>query len=247
MIRKILIGSAVVFALLSYCPAAQANLIWAWSTGDGFSAQAEVSLVNPHQLQIVVENTSTFWPSAVPVDSANQLLTSVSFDLPVGLYIVGGSAYLGPNARTIGFDELDVQLTEGGNVSAEWGYSNVGYKINLGRNVITAMQSQSTRFTAGGNLDGPNGLNGPQGGLVANPMLTSLGGLGAIEGPVRFNVCLSGNVALADIEPGAIEFGSDAAFAPPVAVPEPATLALLAAGGATFGGAWIRRKRATRA
>jgi hypothetical protein len=113
----------------------------------------------------------------------------------------------------------------------------------------TTNQSHATRF-AGINLDGPRNLSGPQGGLLATPELMPIGGLGGIQGPVIFRIMLSNDMSLADLGQGNIEFGSDAAFAPPteVAVPEPATMCLLAFGGLAFaGGNWVRRRGGRRA
>lgn len=247
MFRKIAIAVTVAGVFLVGANA-NANLLWIWDSGDGLSAAAEVSQIDIQTIQIVILNTSTALPSWMPVDSSNQILTSISFNLPAGITIVGGSAVLGQGAMTVNFDNVASQLSAGANVSGEWGFGNQGDKNNLARNFISTLQAHTTPF-GGPNLDGPAVLGGPQGGLIANPMITPLGGLGAIQGPVIFNIQLSGGVALSDIAVGGIEFGSDAAFVgggQGEPVPEPATLAMLSIGGMAFVGAKVARRRSAR-
>ncbi len=93
-----------------------------------------------------------------------------------------------------------------------------------------------TAFSSGPNLDGPAGLGGPQGGLLANPGIVDLGGLGAIQNSVVITLNLNSDLSdLGFLENGVIvEYGSDAAF-----IPEPTTVALLARGSISL----IRRRR----
>lgn len=246
MFRKFAIIITAAAAILAGANS-NADLIWTWDNNEGLSAYATVSQADSDTLRIVVENTSTAWPSWMPADSSNQILTSISFELPAGLEIVGGSAILGDGAVTIDFDDVGSQLSAGDDVSGEWGFGNDGGKVNLARNFITAMTNHSTAF-GGANLDGPSNLNGPQGGLVANPLLFSLGGLGAIRGPVVFELHINGQFDLLQVTRGNIEFGSDAAFVGPGTVeqvPEPTTATLLALGGVAFAGGWLRRRFGT--
>jgi hypothetical protein len=111
-------------------------------------------------------------------------------------------------------------------VSGEWGFGNMDGSGAL-PNFVSANAAQATPF-GGSNLDGPVNLDGPQGGLVADPPLVSLGGLGAIQDEVVITITV--NLPLADLnfllENGVrVEFGSDAEF---ITVPEPVTIPLLA-------------------
>jgi hypothetical protein len=125
MFRKIAITLTAVAALLVGA-SANADLIWNWSSGDGLAATAQVSQIGNRTIQITLENVSMAMPEWMPADTSNQLLTSVSFDLPEGVMIIGGSAMLGIGAATVNFDNIDVQLSAGDDVSGEWGFGNDG-------------------------------------------------------------------------------------------------------------------------
>ncbi|MDD4888835.1 MAG: PEP-CTERM sorting domain-containing protein [Phycisphaerae bacterium] len=247
MTRRLLTGITVAAAMLLATAGANADLIWNLSDGSGLSGRAQLSMPNARELVVQLENTSTSLPPSVESESANQLLTSFSLELGQGVHITGGRAILGTGAWTVNFDHVSQQLTAGADVSAEWGFGNDGHKIELGTNFASAMRSHTTAF-ATGNLDGPSNLDGPQGGLIADPALVPLGGLGAIHGPLILHLYLDQDVTLSNLSPlGArVEFGSDAHFNDVQAVPEPVTMSLLGVGGlALVGGAAVRRRRAT--
>ncbi len=187
----------------------------------GLAAEAEFNLVNATTLEVRLRNVSTGAPGGF--GSADQLLTGVSFDLPGGLTITGGAGEIGPNSQSIDFDTGS--YGPGTNIGGEWGFGNSGLSGAL-RNAISGNSAGITDF-GGPNLDGPAGLNGPQGGLVANPAVVSLGGLGAIQDEAIFVVTLSGAIDNLSwlLDRGVrVEFGSDAAF---ITVPAPASIGLL--------------------
>jgi hypothetical protein len=204
--------------------------VYVLSSPSGLSAEVEFTLLDSTHLQIRARNTST----AVPVGftSSDQILTGISWDfgglnaMPGDALVVGGSVVIGPTSQSIDFDAGS--FGPGYNVSGEWGFSNLG-NTGLLQNFISAEAAQTTPF-GGANLDGPTNLDGPQGGIVANPLLVSLGGLGAIRDEIVATLTI--NQPLADLRFLAangvrVEFGSDAAF---ITIPEPATLALLPLG-----------------
>ncbi|MCE5278982.1 MAG: PEP-CTERM sorting domain-containing protein [Planctomycetaceae bacterium] len=207
----------------------------------GLSAQATFFWDDaaPDSLKISLRNTSTSVPGWF--DSADQILTSLSFDLG-GLAITGGTATIAAGSQSVSFDCIPVQLTGGADVSGEWGFGNSGSGSSpLLTNVISAMRAHtSTRFGPV-NMDGPTNLDGPQGGIVTSPALVSLDGLGAVADCINFDLTLSSDLlGLGFLNNGhslVAEFGSDAAF---VTVPEPATMSLLAVCSLA---AVIRRRR----
>jgi hypothetical protein len=167
-----------------------------------------------------------------------QLLTSVSFDLGApgqngaDPLITGGSVVIGPASASVNFDTGS--YAAGSDVSGEYGYGNGG-TTGLYPNFVSSNNAGATSF-GGPNLDGPAGLDGPQCGLVANPAIVPLGGLGAIQDEIIATITLSGAIAdLGFLSNGVIvEFGSDAAF-----LPEPATLGALLVG---LGAMALRRR-----
>ncbi len=223
-------------------PIATASEVFIFSDSSGLGAEAEFTLLDEGMtLEIRLRNTSTGLPDGF--DSADQILTGLSWDFGAPgsngeAEMTGGTVWTGPNSMSINFDILDVGPDE--DVSGEWGFGNVAGTGAL-TNFITANQALASPF-GGQNLDGPENLNGPQGGLVGDPLLFDLGGLGAIQDEVIATLTLS--EALADLgflddNPVRAEFGSDAFF---ITVPEPASLGLMMAGAlvAISGG---RRRR----
>jgi len=208
---------------------------------DGLAAEATFTLdtSNLAELKIELVNTSTGVPPGF--DSSDQLLTGISFDFGQPGYngdpmITGGTVVIGPGGRSINFD-IDPQLGAGDDVSGEWGYGNMD-GTGLLTNFVTATKSEATAF-GGTNWDGPENIDGPQGGICIDPLLwlwVDLGGLGAVTDSVVITLTLDTSLAnLNFLENGVVaEFGSDAAF-----FPEPTTICLLGFGALSL----IRRKQ----
>lgn len=207
-------------ALAAALSAPAGAAVFSFSDVSGLAAEAEFTLLGPTMLEVRLRNTSTGLPGGF--DSSDQILTSISFDLG-GPTITGGAAVIGPNSQSINFSTGS--YGPGHDISGEWGFGNAG-TTGLLPNFLSGNQAGTTPF-GGPNLDGPANLDGPQGGLVANPLPTSLGGLGAIQDEIIITVSLS--QAIADLSflytnLPIIEFGSDAAF---LTAPTPGTLAML--------------------
>lgn len=219
-------------AVVSFAAPAHASLIFNFSDPNGLAAEAEFTVVNPTTLQVRLKNTSTSAPAGF--EGAGQILTGLSWDFgpagPGGISITSGSVFTGPTSSSINFSILNVGPNS--DVGGEWGFGNNDGTGAL-MNFISSNTSQATPF-GGANLDGPDSIDGPQGGLVANPLPLDLGGQGAIQNEIIATLNLSGSITesqlLADIlaNGARVEFGSDAFF---INVPAPGALALLAIAG----------------
>ncbi len=222
-------------------------ITFSFSDSSGLASEAIFSVAGG-QLQIQLTNLSTGVPQGF--SNSDQLLTSIAFDLPSGAAIIGGSTEIGIGSYSVNFDNVSSQLTEGADVSVEWGFGNVS-KTGFGNsnNFVSAMKSGITPFmnaTKNTNLDGPVNIDGPQAGLT-NGVL-SLGGLGGIHNSIIAKLDLNGidltNMSTADstlsyISSNSVifEWGSDAAFGNGTTsfpVPEPSTLFLLLSGLTLF-------------
>ncbi len=196
--------------------AAQADVLY-FSHANGLAAEAEFTLLDATTLQIRLCNTSTGVPFGF--DSSDQILTGISWDFglpgmdPSDVTIIGGTVVIGASSQSLNFDTG--AYGPGFDVSGEFGYGNVG-STGMLPNMLTGNQSHATPF-GGDNLDGPVNLSGPQGGLVSNPPLVQLGGLGAIQDEIIATLYLSGpisDLSFLYANDVFIEFGSDAAFIP---------------------------------
>lgn len=221
-----------VGAALSVCGPAAASELFLFSGPGGLAAEAEFTLIGAlptSTMQVRLRNTSTGVPFGF--DSSDQLLTGVSWDSPPpgpgGTEIAGGAVVIGPSSMSVNFDTGS--YGPGFDVSGEYGYGNMN-GTGLLENFISADHAQTTPF-GGANLDGPANIDGPQAGLVADPPLVPLGGLGAIQNEIIATLTLSDPISDLDFLAAngvRVEFGSDAAF---ITVPEPSALLLLALAG----------------
>ena len=211
---------------------------------NGLSAKVIFTLdtESPTGLKIELFNTSTGVPAGF--DNSDQLLTGISFDFGHPGFngdaaIVGGTVVIGPGGQSYNFNNLGdgvPQLVGGDDISGEWGYGNFDGSGML-TNFVSGNKSGATRFGTV-NLDGPDNIDGPQGGICTNPPTVPLGGLGSVGNSVVINITVDSALTNLDFlrENGVMaEFGSDAAFV----VPEPATVFLLGLGMLMLG----RKKR----
>jgi len=220
-------GRSIVLGLIAsgaMAVSAQGQL-FTFTDVSGLSAEAEFSLINPTTVEIRLQNTSTGVPMGFT--SADQLLTAVSWDagmpgLNVGdPMITGGSVVIGPTSMSLNFDTGSYGA--GTDVSGEWGYGNMD-GTGLLWNMVSTVTAGTMMFP-GANLDGPVGTDGPQAGLVADPILVSLGGLGAVQDEIIITVTLDqaiANLGILTDNGVRIEFGSDAFF-----IPTPASVLVL--------------------
>jgi len=218
--------AAIAAAGLALTSGANATLI-SFSDPSGLAAEAEFTLLNPNQIQIRLQNTSTGVPMGF--ESADQLLTGLSWNSfgVVGQTITGGSGITGPTSSSIGFSITDVG--PGDDIGGEWGHG-AGPISGLLNHFISGNTSGLTLF-GGANLDGPAGADGPQAGLVASPILVALGGVGAIQDEIIVTINLSlaqPNLDFLKDTELLVEFGSSAAF---IRVPTPGSLALFGVAG----------------
>jgi len=209
---------------------ASASEVFMFSDPSGLGAEAEFTLLGGGMtLEIRFRNTSTGLPDGF--ESADQILTGLSWDFGTPgsngeAEITGGVVMTGPDSMSINFDVIDVGPNE--SVSGEWGFGNEGGSGAL-TNFLSAHGAQATPF-GGDNLDGPENLDGPQGGLIGDPILLDLGGLGAIQDEVIATLTLSeaiDDLGFLSDNPVRVEFGSDAFF---ITTPEPASFGLMVVG-----------------
>lgn len=231
--------AAVAGGVVSCASMSASADLFVLSDPSGLSAEVEFTIINPTTLGVRLRNTSTGVPGGF--DSSDQLLTGVSWDFGAAgangtdPQITGGSVRTGANSQSINFSILNVGSNA--DVSGEYGYGNGG-TTGLLPNILTGNQAGSTPF-GGANLDGPGGLNGPQAGLVADPILVPLGGLGAIQDEIVAELTLDREISdLAFLHTNGItvEYGSDAAF---IFIPAPGAITLCGLAGAVM----LRRRR----
>lgn len=195
-------------------------------------------------LTILLKNTS----ADAAGSAAGVLLTGIGFQLPTGVTLTGGAAYMGTSATAVGFT-----APANRNISSEWGYDasplhsgmfkdGAAFSYNT---VVASMESMTTNQFASGSLGNPPNLGGPDFGVIS-ALETNAGGQEAIRDTIRITLNLQG--ALSDIvsriEAGnvGLSFGSPNASLT-TKVPEPGSLSLLLVGVGALGAAIRRRTR----
>ena len=239
MFRSCINFFVAVLCLIT-APTVQAAVLM-FSDPSGLAAEAEFTMLDPTTLEIRLRNTSTDVPDGF--DEAMQILTTISWDFgQVGVHdddpqIIGGAVVIGPTSQSVNFNvngpSSPQDFGPGTDLSGEYGFGNTGNTDAL-INSLSGNTAHVALFSDG-NLDGPNNISGPQAGLIANPAIIALSGLGAIQNEIVATLNLSKPVAqadvLGDLGIARVEFGSDAAF---IDTPEPASLALALWGTVTL-------------
>jgi hypothetical protein len=227
---------------------ADAGLV-SYTASTGQTATADFSFIDGNTLQIVLSETTPV--AASSLTGAAAILTSIGFDLPGTVQLVAstGVVTISPGSVSVGLSLGD--LGAGADVSREWGATQGQFDPGDGGSwdFISVNTSHVTQF-AGVNRDGPDGLDGPQPGLLLDS--AARGGTGIVNNSVTIIIDLNSTLSAAqqaafllDVETNSIvEYGSDAAFGTPDGVvPEPSSIALLLIGVAGFGVARRRRNR----
>jgi hypothetical protein len=229
---------AVSIAVLATAGLAGAGDLYIYTGAGGLSAEAEFTLLDATTLEVRIRNTSTGAPAGF--DNSDQILTGISWDFGSPGFngdpmITSGFVVIGAASASVNFDTGS--YGPGFDVSGEYGYGNMDGTGAL-TNFVSANEALATPF-GGANLDSTVEIDGPQAGLVASPPVIALGGLGAIEDEVIATLTLSDPTDLGFLAANGTlaEWGSDAAFATGVLIPEPASVLLLA-----FGGLLLRRR-----
>lgn len=198
---------------------------------NGLAARASFML-DGMQLAILLENTSTGVP--LSFETSDSLLVSLGMNLPGGAAIVvGNAAYIGPGSQGLG---SWAGRTAGDSVGEQWIWTN-----DFGGDLLEGWaQVLSTSDGQGGGpvtrFDGGSGsVNGPYGGIAANPpLLTVPGSKPAVSNSILFSLTLSRALTEAELADTAltsiVEFGSDARYL--VHAPEPAGVLLVLLGAA---------------
>lgn len=185
-----------------------ARVVFDWTAGTNM---LDVTLINTSTNVTGVPILHVGQNTANPlIGGANsiQLLTGVGFNLPGSLLITGGTAVIGSGSASVNFDPNGqappVSLGPGDDTSHEWGAganwldpANLfGQTVNLVDFVTTVASGQGAIQFPGTNVDGPDSIDGPKGGLVACSSCSpaDLGGLGAVRNSALLHLALSGNL-----------------------------------------------------
>jgi len=188
----------------------------------GLAARATFELNGPH-LSVLLENTSVGVPPSF--QAADSLLVSWGLNLPDGVTIASGeAAVIGPGSVGLGIWSNRVA---GDSVGEEWIWTNDfgGDLMESYAQVISTSSGQGggtvTRFDGGSGT-----VDGPWGGIAANPVLVAIpSNRAAVCNSILFELTLTAGLTDAELAAAAhnsiVEFGSDQRYLTPA--PEPAS------------------------
>jgi hypothetical protein len=191
-------------------------------------------------LTILLKNTS----GDLAGSAAGVLLTGIAFQLPTGVSITGGSAFIAAGSTAVGFPS-----PAGGNISSEWGYDASPLHSGMFKdgsvlsynNVVSSMTSMTTNQFASGSLGSPGHLGGPDFGAIS-AFETDPGGQEAIRDTIRITLNLSGASSniVDQIQAGNVGISFGSPNSSNMRVPEPGSLSLLVVG---LGALALRRRK----
>jgi hypothetical protein len=230
--RRLAIAAACVFATVA--PGTASAVLWTGSSGN-FAASADFTF-SSGTLTVVLTNTSS-----ADVTAEAQVLTAVFFSIDTSAILTPVSAIV--TAGSSVFHDPDGQPA-GGVVGGEWAYKNGLSGAPQGANAgISSAGFSDTFGTAdlfpGPNLAGPLGPDGIQYGILSAGDNTATGNLHIFGGLIKNSVTfqLSGATAddFASIKDVSFQYGRNLTDTNLVAVPEPASALLVAAGLVALG------------
>jgi hypothetical protein len=205
-----------------------------YDAGNGLTASADFR-VSGRSLRVLLTNTSVA-PFGGQDGTANMVLRSISFNLPAGVTILGGSVALGPGSSVVTSTSGNTWLRLAGliDLDQQFGFSNAGPSTTA-RGTTVGVTSAVTSYRngdrhvvafGGGTLAG----NGLEWGLVPKGSLDLDGTKMFVQNSVLVTLRLSAPVADTSFltSRSYVEFGSDYAHVPAGGmIPEPALLALV--------------------